>query len=45
LYRKFGFQDARLDELPSYFRRIKRVERLFNSKASPQDRLLVMKLD
>jgi N-acetylglutamate synthase-like GNAT family acetyltransferase len=45
LYNKFGFHDITLEELPPYFKRIKRAERLFNSGAPPQNRLLVMRLD
>ena len=45
LYNKFGFHAIWLEEMPSYFRRISRAERIFNSKAQPDDRLLVMRLD
>ena len=45
LYAKFGFHSIKLDEMPLYFHRISRAERIFNSKASPDDRLLVMRLD
>ena len=45
LYNKFGFRAIGLDEMPPYFLRISRVERIFNSKAQPDDRLLVMKLE
>lgn len=43
LYVKFGFRAIRLDEMPVYFQRISRAERIFNSKAKPEDRLLVMR--
>jgi N-acetylglutamate synthase-like GNAT family acetyltransferase len=42
-YIKFGFNKISPDEMPLYFRRINRVERLFNSKAMPEDRLSVMR--
>jgi N-acetylglutamate synthase-like GNAT family acetyltransferase len=45
LYAKFGFQAVEAQEMPPYFQRISRAERIFNSKAQPQDRLLVMRLD
>jgi N-acetylglutamate synthase-like GNAT family acetyltransferase len=45
LYEKFGFVPIALDEMPLYFRLISRVERIFNSKAQPENRLSVMKLD
>jgi N-acetylglutamate synthase-like GNAT family acetyltransferase len=41
-YVKFGFHAIRMEEMPLYFRRISRVERIFNSKAQPDERLLVM---
>jgi N-acetylglutamate synthase-like GNAT family acetyltransferase len=44
-YNKFGFHDIELDEMPAYFQKIKRLEKIFNSKAPPQNRLLVMRLD
>ncbi len=44
-YVKFGFQVIGLEEMPHYFRRISSIERIFNSKAQPDDRLLVMNLD
>jgi GNAT superfamily N-acetyltransferase len=44
LYVKFGFHAIGLEEMPTYFRRISRVERIFNSKAQPDDRLQVMRL-
>jgi ribosomal protein S18 acetylase RimI-like enzyme len=45
LYVKFGFYAIGLKEMPTYFRRIARAERFFNSRAQPDDRLLVMRLD
>ena len=45
LYVKFGFHTIGFDEMPPYFRRISRAERIFNSKAQPEDRLLVMRSD
>jgi len=45
LYTKFGFHAIGLEEMPLYFRRISRAERIFNSKAQPDERLLVMRLD
>jgi N-acetylglutamate synthase-like GNAT family acetyltransferase len=44
LYRKFGFRAIGLNEMPVYFQRISRVERIFNSKSSAEDRLMVMRL-
>jgi N-acetylglutamate synthase-like GNAT family acetyltransferase len=44
LYEKFGFYPIGPKEMPAYFRRISYVERIFNSKARPEDRLSVMKL-
>jgi N-acetylglutamate synthase-like GNAT family acetyltransferase len=44
LYVKFGFRAIGLDEMPVYFQRISRAERLFNSKAQPQDRLMIMRI-
>jgi N-acetylglutamate synthase-like GNAT family acetyltransferase len=45
LYNKFGFHAIWLEEMPPYFRRISRAERILNSKAQPDNRLLVMRLD
>lgn len=45
LYIKFEFHAIRLVEMPPYFQRIGRIERVFNSMAQPDDRLLVMRLD
>jgi len=44
LYVKFGFRKIGLDEMPVYFQRISRAERIFNSKARDVDRLLVMRI-
>ena len=44
LYVKFGFHAIEAREMPPYFQRISRAERIFNSKAQPEDRLLVMRL-
>jgi ribosomal protein S18 acetylase RimI-like enzyme len=44
LYIRFGFHKVGLTEMPLYFRRISRAERLFNSAAKPEDRLSVMQL-
>ena len=43
-YKKFGFRTINQDEMPRYFHRIARVERIFNSNAQPMDRLRVMRL-
>jgi N-acetylglutamate synthase-like GNAT family acetyltransferase len=45
LYVRFGFRAIGLEEMPPYFQRISRVERIINSKAHSDDRLLVMRLD
>ena len=45
LYVKFGFHAIGHEEMSPYFRRISRAERIFNSKAQPDNRLLVMCLD
>lgn len=44
LYYKFGFRPIGLNEMPPYFQRIKRAERIFNSMAQAEDRLSVMRL-
>ncbi len=44
LYVKFGFHTIGLEEMPPYFQRISRAERIFNSNAQPDDRLTVMRL-
>jgi N-acetylglutamate synthase-like GNAT family acetyltransferase len=45
LYIKFGFHVISLKEMPVYFQRISRAEKIFNSRARPEDRLAVMRLD
>lgn len=45
LYVKFGFLAIGLKEMPPYFQRISRTERILNSKAQTDDRLTVMRLD
>jgi N-acetylglutamate synthase-like GNAT family acetyltransferase len=45
LYAKFGFKTVGIEEMPPYFKRISRAERLFNSTANSDDRLRVMRLD
>jgi N-acetylglutamate synthase-like GNAT family acetyltransferase len=45
LYVKFGFRAIDQDEMPGYFQRISRAERIFNSKARAEDRLTVMRLE
>ncbi len=44
LYTKFGFRTIDLKDMPVYFQRIKRAERIFNSMAQAEDRLSVMRL-
>jgi N-acetylglutamate synthase-like GNAT family acetyltransferase len=44
-YEKFRFHAIGLDEMPPYFQRISRAERIFNSKSKADDRLAVMCLD
>lgn len=44
-YVRYGFHAIGQEEMPVYFRRISRAERIFNSKAQAEDRLLVMRLD
>ncbi len=45
LYSKFGFHAIRLEDMPTYFKRICRLERILNSKSRLEERLLVMRLD
>ena len=45
LYVKFGFRAIDQVEMPAYFQRISRAERIFNSKALAEDRLMVMRLE
>jgi N-acetylglutamate synthase-like GNAT family acetyltransferase len=44
-YAKFGFHAIELVEMPPYFWRISRIERIINSKEQPDNRLVVMRLD
>ena len=44
-YDKFGFKAIRPEDMPPYFKRISRVERLLNSSSRAEDRLVVMRLD
>jgi N-acetylglutamate synthase-like GNAT family acetyltransferase len=44
LYQKFGFRTVSYDEMPRYFQRISRLANMFFKFASPNERLLVMKL-
>ena len=44
-YDKFGFRAIILEEMPTYFKRISRAERIFNFASRAEDRLLVMRLD
>ncbi|MEW6094576.1 MAG: GNAT family N-acetyltransferase [Chloroflexota bacterium] len=45
LYHKFGFRPIEYQEMPPYFQRISRLERLLNRRGNPGERLLVMRLD
>lgn len=45
LYIKFGFHAIEPEEMPPYFQRISRAERIFNANARPEARLLVIRLD
>jgi len=45
LYARFGFVNVGEPDLPRYFRRLKRLEGLFNATAAPEDRLAIMRLD
>ena len=44
-YIKWGFHPVVTAEMPPTFRNISRLERIINSKAQPEARLLVMRLD
>jgi len=44
LYVKFGFRVINQAEMPVYFQRICQAERIFNTKAQPENRLIVMRL-
>jgi hypothetical protein len=43
-YEKFGFHPIQPVELPKYFSRIHRAERIFNAESKPEDRLMIMRL-
>jgi N-acetylglutamate synthase-like GNAT family acetyltransferase len=45
LYSKFGFHAIKVEEMPPYFKQISRLEQIINSRALPEDRLLVMRLE
>ena len=44
LYIKFGFHAIGLEDMPVYFQRIRRAERIFNSNGRPEDRLMIMQI-
>ena len=44
LYVKFGFHSIVPEEMPVYFQRVSRAERIFNSKAPAEDRLMIMQI-
>jgi len=44
-YNNFNFHVLELEEMPPYFNRISRAERIINSRAHLEDRLIVMRLD
>ena len=44
-YQKFGFHPIRPVEMPKYFSRIYRAERIFNTGEKPENRLMIMRLD
>jgi N-acetylglutamate synthase-like GNAT family acetyltransferase len=44
LYVKFGFHAIGPEDMPVYFQRISRAERIFNSNAHPEDRLMIMQI-
>jgi hypothetical protein len=44
LYVKFGFHAIGQEDMPVYFQRISRAERIFNSQARAEDRLMIMRL-
>jgi N-acetylglutamate synthase-like GNAT family acetyltransferase len=43
-YEKFGFRSLELEEMPRYYRRIKKVLQVYERFAGPDDTVLVMKL-
>jgi len=44
-YQKFGYHPIQPVEMPNYFNRIYRAERIFNMDAKPENRLMIMRLD
>jgi len=44
LYVKFGYRKIGQDEMPVYFQRISRAERILNSNAQPENRLMIMQI-
>jgi len=44
-YMKFGFLPVEFDSLPTYFRRMARLAKIFSNLSRDTDRLLVMKRD
>lgn len=45
LYKKFGFHPIHPVEMPKYFSRIHRAERIFTKDVKPENRLMIMRLD
>ena len=45
LYERFGFRKIYFIEVPKYFQRLSRIERLINQASAEEDRLLIMRLD
>jgi N-acetylglutamate synthase-like GNAT family acetyltransferase len=43
-YNKFGFIAIKTGEMPPYFKRVCRLERIINSSSQAEDKLLVMRL-
>jgi N-acetylglutamate synthase-like GNAT family acetyltransferase len=44
LYIKFGFHAIVQEDMPVYFKRISRAERIFNANARAEDRLKIMRI-
>lgn len=44
LYIKFGFHAIGPEDMPVYFKRISRAERIFNANARAEDRLKIMRI-
>jgi len=44
LYKKFGFQALKIDEMPAYYRRLQHLAGLLMGFVRPEETLLVMKL-